>query len=372
VAVLNPSPFSRAGLVDLDLAVPDDWDEVALELPDGRLVATQEAGRSPAVVHTEVVAGSRLAEVFRRVHGRTLYNRLINGIRVEGDGGHRLVLELDDHPDPPHLDMDELRAEVEAAAGAAPAASWEVRVVAPPRRRLQAAVPVPALGWTAVAASPGRGTLVWPVAPGRGRPGPDPARPPGPVVAGVGRLDNGLVSVEVAGDGTLRVRAGEMEVTGVGRLVDGGDAGDLYNYAPPRPGTWWSPSPSGSRWPPCRRAGPGRAGSCAAATAGRRPRSRRDRPLPEQAAVHTVMQASCGTGEPFLRLGVVVDNPCRDHRLRLHVPLAGPAERSSPRASSRWSSGAPRPRAGTARCRCPPSRPAGSSTPAGWPCSWTT
>src|SRR4029453_10707042 len=178
VTVLNPSPFSRAGLIDLALAVPDDWDEVALEPPDGRLVATQELGRSPAVVHTEVVAGSRLAEVFRRVHGRTLYNRVINGIRVERDGGHRLVLELDEHPDPPHLDMDELRAEVEAAAGAAPEASWEVRRGAPPRGRLQAAVPVPAVGWTAVAASPGRGTLVWPVAPGR--PGRDPARPPDP------------------------------------------------------------------------------------------------------------------------------------------------------------------------------------------------
>src|SRR4029453_4467475 len=54
VALLNPSPFSRAGLVDLDLAVPDDWDEVALELPGGRLVAAQELGRSPPVGHTEV------------------------------------------------------------------------------------------------------------------------------------------------------------------------------------------------------------------------------------------------------------------------------------------------------------------------------
>jgi mannosylglycerate hydrolase len=343
VAVLNPSPFTRAGLVDLDLAVPDDWDEVALELPDGRLVATQELGRSPAVVHTEAVAGSRLAEVFRRVHGRRLYNRVINGIRVERDGGHRLVLELDDHPDPPHLDMDELRAEVEAAAGAAPDAGWEVRVVAPPRRRLQAAVPVPPLGWTAVAASRGRGTLVWPVtrtgpepdsgpplplAQVRAVPDPDRAAAPGPVTAGPGRLDNGLVSVEVAGDGTLRVRAGEVELAGVGRLVDGGDAGDLYNYAPPaqdllvtEPERVEVAAVAGGpvrgelavrrtyRWPAgLDPAGPARS--------------------PEQAAVHTVTQVELRAGEPFLRLRVVVDNPCRDHRLRLHVPLAGPAERS--------------------------------------------
>jgi mannosylglycerate hydrolase len=52
MALLNPSPFARAGLVDLDLAVPDNWAEVALELADGRLAATQEAGRSPALVHS--------------------------------------------------------------------------------------------------------------------------------------------------------------------------------------------------------------------------------------------------------------------------------------------------------------------------------
>jgi mannosylglycerate hydrolase len=332
VAVLNPSPFPRAGLVDLDLAVPDDWDEVALELADGRQVATQEVGRSPVLVHTETLPGRRLPELFRRVHGRSLFNRSINGIRIERDGdGHRLVFEIDDHPDPPHLDMDELRAEVDTAAGAAPQAPWEVRVVAPPRRRLLAAVPVPALGWTAVAASPGRGTLPPPAAPGPGAtPGPGgvPDLPADPVVAGPGRLDNGLVTVEVAGDGTLRVRAGEVALEGVGRLVDGGDAGDLYNYAPPaqdllvaEPDRVEVATVAGGpvrgelavrrayRWP----AALDPAGTARSA---------------ERTAVHTVLQVELRAGEPFVRLRMVVDNPCRDHRLRLHVPLAGPAERS--------------------------------------------
>jgi len=327
VAVLNPSPFPRAGLVDLDLAVPDDWDEVALELADGRPVATQEVGRSPARVHTETLPGRRLPELFRRIHGRNLYNRWINGIRIERDGGHRLVFEIDDHPNPPHLDMDELRAEVDTAAGAAPEASWEVRVVAPPRRRLLAAVPVPALGWKAVAASPGRGTLPPPVT--SAWPGGGAGRPADPVVAGPGRLDNGLVSVEVAGDGTLRVRAGEVTLDGVGRLVDGGDAGDLYNYAPPtedllveEPDRVEVAAVAGGpvrgelavrrtyRWP-------------AALDPAGAARS------PERTDAHTLLQVELRAGEPFVRLRVVVDNPCRDHRLRLHVPLAGPAGRSS-------------------------------------------
>ena len=328
VALLNPSPFPRAVLVDLDLAVPGDWGEVALELADGRLAATQETGRSPAAVHTETLPGGRLDELFRRIHGRNLYDRIVNGIRVEATGGaHRLVVEVDDHPDPPHLDMDELRTAVATAAAAAPGTAWEVQVVAPQRRRLLAAVPVPPLGWTAVTAAAGRGALFSPVAP-RDAAGAGDAEAD-PVTTGAGWLDNGLVRAEVAGDGTLRVEAGGVVLEGVGRVVDGGDAGDLYNYAPPErdllvtePDRVEVEAVAGGpvlgaltvhrtyRWP----VGLDAAGM--ARSAGR-------------AVARTVLRAELRAGEPFLRLRVEVDNPCRDHRLRLHVPLARRAAGSS-------------------------------------------
>jgi alpha-mannosidase len=41
------------------------------------------------------------------------------------------------------------------------------------------------------------------------------------------------------------------------------------------------------------------------------------------------MEVELRAGEPFVRLRVTVDNPCRDHRQRLHVPLAWAAERSA-------------------------------------------
>jgi mannosylglycerate hydrolase len=330
VVALNPSPFPRAGLVEVDLAVPDGWDEVALELADGRLAATQELGRSPAVVHAETLPGRRLGELFRRVHGRDLYHRVVNGIRVETGGGHRLVVEVDDHPDPPHLDMDELQAEVEVAAAAAPDAAWALRVTAPPRRRLLAAVPAPALGWTAVAAHPGRGTLFPPVAPRRAAAGPGrPDRAAGPVVAGPGRLSNGLVGVEAAGDGTLRVAAGGVVLEGVGRLVDGGDAGDLYNYAPPERDLLVD-APDRVEVGPAA-GGPVR-GELAVRRTYRWPVGLEDAGTArsaELATVRTLLRAELRAGEPFVRLRLELDNPCRDHRLRLHVPLARPAASSS-------------------------------------------
>jgi mannosylglycerate hydrolase len=324
VAVLNPSPFPRAGQVELDLAVPGDWEEVALELPGGWRAATQELGRVQALVHTERLPGARLGELFRRIHGRNLYNRVLNGTTADvADGTHRLTFEVDDHPDPPHLDMDRLRLEVETAAGTAPGEQWEVRVLAPPRRRLLAMVPVPALGWTAAAPRPGRGALAPPVA--HRTVGEETADP---VMAGPGRLDNGLVSVEVAGDGTLDLRAGGVVLRGAGRLVDGGDAGDLYNYAPPEGdllvaepervavATLAAGPVSGRlavertyRWPLALDA----AGTARSS---------------ERAAVRTVTHVELRAGEPFVRLRVELDNPCRDHRLRLHLPLAAAATSS--------------------------------------------
>src|SRR6266536_1809795 len=95
VAVMNPSPEAREGQVELDLEVPDDWDQVALELPDGRLLATQELSRRVPVWHS-----------------------------------FRLL------PEPTRLET-----------------------ASPPRRRLLASVPVPPLGWTAARPRPGRGEL---------------------------------------------------------------------------------------------------------------------------------------------------------------------------------------------------------------------
>jgi mannosylglycerate hydrolase len=334
VAVLNPSPFRRAGLVELDLPVPDAWDEVTLELPDGRLLGTQETGRSDALLHTEDLPGARLGEVFRRVHGRELFGRVVNGVRVD-PAGRRLTFEIDDHPDPPHLDMEQVRGEVGLAAATAEGERWQLRVVAPPRRRLLARVPAPPLGWTAVRPRPGPAAEAAAAA----SPGPGPAAAaapwgrgdldPPPVRAREGGLDNGLLAVTVAADGSLRLRGGGLTLDGVGRLTDGGDAGDLYNYAPPATDLLVAePDRVGVatvatgplqgmlavertyRWPLGLAAGGAAARSA------------------ERATVRTRTRVELRAGEPFVRLRVSSDNPCRDHRLRLHVPLARPAASS--------------------------------------------
>jgi hypothetical protein len=47
-AVVNPSPRERTDVVELDVAVPEEWDAVVFELPDGSDVRTQEVSRPEA------------------------------------------------------------------------------------------------------------------------------------------------------------------------------------------------------------------------------------------------------------------------------------------------------------------------------------
>jgi mannosylglycerate hydrolase len=172
-AVVNPSPWERVELVELELAVPDEWDGVALELPDGTEVPTQEVAREAWEQH--VASGNVPEAIVRRLHGREFFGRYVNGYRIE-DG--RTLLEVGDEPEG-ELDVEQL---LKDAAG-----TRELDLVAQPKRTVVAAVPAPPLGWTSVrpvhVSGPGPGT--W----------PEPALVP--------------------------------------RLVRGKDFGDSYNYAPP-------------------------------------------------------------------------------------------------------------------------------------------
>jgi mannosylglycerate hydrolase len=312
VAILNPSPHERTDVVLLDLPIPDPWEEVALELPDGTRAATQEMGRSPTLLRMEELPGRDIPErLFRRLHGRELFRRSLNAFDLdEVDGRRRITFEVGEEPDPLWLDVDELRREVALAVQAAADEPWLVRIVARPRRTLAVAVPAPALGWTSVRPARGSGSIELPVA------------------VGPRSLEHGHVAVEVAPDGTLTVAGGGVTVDGVGRLVDGGDFGDSYNYAPPLADTLVE-SPEEVHVE-ARAHGPVR-GELAVVRSYRWPlgvdpdgatRSR------EAALVQVTTHVELRAAEPFVRLRISFDNPCDDHRLRFHVPLAAAARTS--------------------------------------------
>ncbi|HEY5246803.1 MAG TPA: hypothetical protein VIJ60_14130, partial [Acidimicrobiales bacterium] len=193
-----------------------------------------------------------------------------------------------------------------------------VRLDQPPIRRIAArAADVAGFGWRSFAPAP----LAHPVAATVGGAGGDAVgnAPEGAVV-----LANGLVAVVVdPTDGTFAVDG----LAGFGRLVDGGDLGDSYNYSPPRrDATVDAPETVtvviGDR-------GPVRA--TAVVTATYRWPDHVDGTSQARVGDHLVdvtTTIDVRADEPTVRVTTGFVNPSRDHRLRVHLPLPEPATES--------------------------------------------
>jgi mannosylglycerate hydrolase len=286
VVAFNPSPVRRAGLVEVELAVPAEWEEIALKLPDGSRVATQALRQNEPLLHSERIPGRDVSEwLRRRLHGRELFARRLNGMTI---GERQVTFIVDDEDKPIWLHLEELKQELQLAT-ATDAADWEIQIAARPRRTVIAQVPVSPLGWTAF----------------------DPVQEAGEIENAVEveqrRLDNGLLSVTAGPDGTLTLNG----IEGVGRLVDGGEFGDSYNYAPP-PEDAVVEEPDGVR---ITVVDPGPVRGVLSVV-----RSYRWSSAVVPVEVETLVELRAG--EPFSRIRVAFDNPCDNHRLRFHVPLA--------------------------------------------------
>lgn len=290
-AILNPSPEARADLVDLDISAPGG--DVALELADGVRAPIQVISRREPLLAEDSILGAEIGSwIGRRLHGRELFGLWLNRVGVVG---REVTLEVGDTPEP--VGPVSLADEIVAATGIAPAEQWRIRIVAGERVRAVARIQVPALGWAAARVIAGRAD--------------------GAVRAAGRRISNGLVEVEAEESGTFRIG----ELTGIGKLVDGGDCGDSYNYAPPASDELLDSPEAVSieltaagavygeltvirtyRWPVGLAAGGLARGA-------------------ERADVPVTTRLELREGEPFVRVRISFDNPAADHRLRFHVPL---------------------------------------------------
>ncbi|KOV74626.1 alpha-mannosidase [Streptomyces sp. AS58] len=311
--VANPLPSARDALVEVDVVAPVEGTTLVATAADGSAQPVQLVSQAPTVLSDERMDASQLERVLRRIHRRELFGLLIDHYELTPGS---LVFHLAEVPTSGPFDLLILRREVAEAAAAHPG-EWQVRTLAQARATALVPVRVPASGLTGfrVEASD--------------RPAA-PALRLAPAAATTDGLANGLVSVAVAADGTLDVTGSDGTVLrGVGRLVDGGDRGDSYNYAPPARDVLVSEptrvsvdllekGPLRSRlrvtrvyeWP---------AALCA------------DRDLRDDRTVPTPvdMLVEVRAGEPFVRISTSFLNQSADHRLRFHVPLPEPVTGSA-------------------------------------------
>jgi hypothetical protein len=140
-----------------------------------------------------------------------------------------------------------------------------------------------------------------------------------PVVAGAdgSSLDNGVVSVAVAADGTWSID----DRPGFGRLVHGGDVGDTYNWCPPDDDVEID-APVDVQVTVLER-GPLR-GRLQVTSTYRWP-SRAGGELVDVVVTTTL---ELRAGERIVRVDIAWDNRCRDQRVRAVFPLPSPARSS--------------------------------------------
>lgn len=303
--VLNPTPAAREDLITVDLEVPDEWDDIAVELPDGSRLPAQTEGRAEQLLLSEAVRGADLAAFLPRVHGRELFGGEITHWHCDP---RRRVLEFGvaRHGGDTPFDVEAVRAAVAGASG-----DWTVRITRAALRTVTCLARVPALGRTSL--RPVRGAQA--------------VREP---VRAEGRTpSNGLVTVTALDDGTLRITAADGTVLdGVGRMVDGGDRGDSYNYAPPGTDTL-------VQAPRSVRVSPSIGGPLRASLTVEREYDwpaavdrTADRRTPATWPGGVRLDVELRVGEPFVRMELTLDNASLDHRVRCHVPLARPANTS--------------------------------------------
>jgi hypothetical protein len=296
--VLNTSSRARSGLVEL--IVPADG-----PAPDSVQVLSERTGLPGSMVLD--------ADTVRTVLG------MLQGPKISDDAWIQdvKVVETDEGIDvtiavgteeKPNVPIAEAKQDVYTKLGARPDALVRVAMDQPSTRRIVArTAEVAGYGWSAFTPAP----LTHPVE------ASDP--PDQPVV-----LANGLVRVEIdRSSGTFALDG----LGGYGRLIDGGDLGDSYNYSPPRQDSFVDTPQSvevqlSERGPVRARARivstyawPDHVDGSSQARVG-------------EHHVHVETDVELRADDRAVRVTTSFVNPSGDHRLRVHLPLPEAAAES--------------------------------------------
>jgi mannosylglycerate hydrolase len=295
--VLNAAPRPRAGLVELVVGADGPpTDDVQ--------VVSERTGLPGSMV----LDANTVRTVLGMLQGPKIDNDAwVHDVRVEEDDDGIDITVTVGAEERPNVPISEAKQDIYTRLGARPDAVIRINLNQPPIRRIVARVAeVPGYGWQPFTPAP----LAHPV----------DVRQPGPSTT----LSNGLVTValdETLGTFSLNGREG------YGRLVDGGDLGDSYNYSPPRQDSLIDTPVSVTVH--VTESGPVRARASILATyewPDHVDGSSQKRLGEHQVEIETLLELRAD--EPVVRVTTSFVNPSRDHRLRVHLPLPEPARTS--------------------------------------------
>jgi len=313
IVVVNPSSRTRSGQVEVALAGDSP--------PDG----TQALPEEPGAFGIPRGLGALTLDA---ATVRTILGMLPDGTQIDT---HTWIQSVAVSEDETGIDItigfgteerydvpiSTIKQDIYTKLGARPDSVVRVRIDQPPSQRVLARVQdVPGLGWKQFTPA----ALSHPVIVEKSEESTGESEAGAPN-AGLVVMENGLVSVAVdPRDGTYAVDG----ISGFGRLVDGGDHGDSYNYSPPL-GDRFVDTPD-SVVVTVAENGPVRARVVIASRytwPERVDDATRSRSGERPVDVTTVLELRAD--ERIVRVTTSFVNPSRDHRLRVHLPLPAPA-----------------------------------------------
>jgi hypothetical protein len=289
-SVLNPVHRARTGVVELVVG--------ATEPPSGDVQVISERMGLPGSM---VLDAGTVRTILGMLQGPRIDNDAwVHDVSVEEDEEGISITVSVGSEERPNVPIAEAKQDIYTRLGARPDAVVRIGMNQPPIRRIAARVAeVPGYGWLPFE----------PVALTR----PVTASAPGQPVA----MSNGLVSVEVdRSNGTFSLNG----VAGYGKVIDGGDLGDSYNYSPPLKDSFVeAPTSVAAR---VLEPGPVRAKVEITSTytwPDHTEGGSQSRVGEHVVDVTTVLELRAD--EPVVRVATSFVNPSRDHRVRVHLPL---------------------------------------------------
>ncbi len=298
-SVVNPSARDRSGMVELVVPVLGEPG------PDIQVIS-QRAG----LPGTITLNGTTVVSMLGLVQGARIDDdTYVTAVALtEDDTGLDLTLTIGSEP-AEGVPIEEAKRELFTKLTAYPDTEVRVTIDQPAMRRiLGRPESVPGFGWAKFEPAP----LTHPVTVG------------GDAATGL-TLANGRVTVEVNPvDGTFALDG----VTGYGRLIDGGDHGDTYNYSPPA-------NDSSVDAPDSVTVSIGDRGPVRGTVVVRSTYTWPERVDGDQRArvgsrtTEVATTVELRADESVVRVHTTFDNPSRDHRLRAHFPLPEPASVSN-------------------------------------------
>ena len=291
--VVNPSARTRGGVIEVVLS--DD-----APIAGTQVLRSRPGGIGDAHTYDATDFASVLAAIHRQRLSDTFF---VNAVESDEDAANRDELHVRFRVGTARIDNDqveEARRELYAFLGERRYARYHLSLDRPPVQRVLARVRDVAgygwLRWSAEAVDAGH-----------------------PVSVDGTSISNGLVTVTIdEATGTFSVDG----VDGFGRLVDGGDAGDTYNYCPPPTDTIVDTPTSVEVT--VREAGPVRASVLVRRTyllPERVDDTRGERTGGDETTIDTTIVVHAG--ESLVRVTTSFDNRSRDHRLRAMLPVPG-------------------------------------------------